>query len=277
MRSGPCSGSLKEPELARQSLEEAIRLDPDYADPHVMLGDISWQTGDPETALEHYAAAIRINPELDDAYANRAEALIELGEYEKARDSLAAAVAIDPHYPIFRIRLAEVLTALGDFKAVMEQARRLARFNPDHAVAMAEKASQIDLVGTAATLYHELSLSEPERFSDPEAGLPLRAARAAVRAAAGSGKDVAGLSDPPAVWRERARLWLDADLKAIPEQVKAGTLTSSAARRRLRRWERDPALAGVRDADLLDVLDPDERAAWQALWDSVARVLDELP
>jgi hypothetical protein len=107
------------------------------------------------------------------------------------------------------------------------------------------------------------------------AGHRYHAACAAALAGCGQGKDADKLTDT-----ERARLrrlaldWLRADLKVWgllldegPDKVRPVIVG------RMRHWQADAYLAGVRGSAALAKLPKAERQAWQDLWDEVADTL----
>jgi hypothetical protein len=103
------------------------------------------------------------------------------------------------------------------------------------------------------------------------------AACAAALAAAGQGRDAPKPDD-----MERARLrrqalgWLQADLALGGKEAEKGTPQARAeVQKMLRHWQKDPDLAGVRQADALAKLPQAERAEWQKLWGEVAALLEK--
>jgi hypothetical protein len=101
------------------------------------------------------------------------------------------------------------------------------------------------------------------------------AACAASLAAAGKGKEAAKL-DPNerARWRRQAVAWLRADLARWTRQLDTNQSPARAAvRQELRHWQRDPDLAGIRDAGPLAKLPADEQAACKKLWAEVQALL----
>jgi serine/threonine-protein kinase len=91
-----------------------------------------------------------------------------------------------------------------------------------------------------------------------------RAAQAALRAAAGRGKDVAGLDDKQRRHlREQARRWLAAELAYLERHPARVRL-----RRNLETWLCHDDFAGVRGA-AVEKLPEGERTAWRKLWAEV--------
>src|SRR5262249_39622520 len=88
-------------------------------------------------------------------------------------------------------------------------------------------------------------------------------------------KDAASLSaEAQANWRRQALQWLRADLAHWAGHLRgAAPGPRQAAVETLRRWLRDPNLAGVRDERALGRLPPAEREAWRSLWSELGQAL----
>jgi hypothetical protein len=124
------------------------------------------------------------------------------------------------------------------------------------------------LYGTAARFYAEALAERPALAAN---GHRYLAARAAVLAGLGQGKDVPALDDQERRrWRQQALTWLRADLEFWSSRLTAGGPEARAeARRALQAWRTDRSLAAVRDADGLAKLPEAERAGWRKLWADV--------
>jgi hypothetical protein len=113
------------------------------------------------------------------------------------------------------------------------------------------------------------------------AGHRYDAACAAALAGCGQGKGLlsAKLDDKErARWRRQAREWLRQDLlwwkKAL---AKGDTKSDAEVGRRLRHWQTDGDLAGLREPSALAAMAQDERNECLALWEEVAAVLRRVP
>jgi serine/threonine protein kinase/Tfp pilus assembly protein PilF len=103
------------------------------------------------------------------------------------------------------------------------------------------------------------------------------AACAAVRAAAGQGDDAQTLSGPVrARLRHQAHAWLNAELGAWQDQARSPGGPSKVAPR-MRHWQRDPGLAGIRDPAAVARLPDSERRDWERLWAEVAALTAPAP
>jgi serine/threonine-protein kinase len=97
------------------------------------------------------------------------------------------------------------------------------------------------------------------------------AARCAVLAGCGLGKDGAKLSEAERThWRRMALEWLQADLVLWSKTLKSGSPADrDLANKMLTLWQAEPDLAGLRELSALDKLSADERKQCLALWDNV--------
>lgn len=122
----------------------------------------------------------------------------------------------------------------------------------------------------SARFFHEAFSKQPElavksmdRYT---------AACAAVLAAAGLGKDAAGLKDEERErWRKQALVWLRADLPALAKALAADPHKAvSDVYPTVSLWQTDGSLATVRDRPELTQRPQAEQDAWQKFWSEVA-------
>src|SRR5262249_3331754 len=94
------------------------------------------------------------------------------------------------------------------------------------------------------------------------------AACAAALASAGRGADAGPLDEKErAGWGKQALEWLRAELAAVRKVLESGKPEErSQVRRRLQHWQRDPALAGLRDPASVARLPVSEQEACKQLW-----------
>jgi serine/threonine protein kinase len=144
---------------------------------------------------------------------------------------------------------------------------------PAQAITVAEMCHIKRHYATAARLYAEAFAAEPKLAANLQAANQYNAACAAALAGCSQGEDAKELDEA-----ERSRLrrqalnWLTSDVAAKAK------LTENAADRaklqtRMQHWQKDPDLAGVRNAASVAKLPEAERAAWQRLWADVAELL----
>ena len=105
------------------------------------------------------------------------------------------------------------------------------------------------------------------------------AARCAVLAGCGLGKDSATLSETErSSCRKHARDWLLADLTAWFHLLEGRSVSERKfARTMLSLWQTEPGFAGLREPSMLRNLPPVEQEECHALWRSIAAVLSRAP
>jgi tetratricopeptide (TPR) repeat protein len=80
---------------AKEPLEQAIKLDPNYADPHFDLAEVLLHLDDEKGALEHYTKAIELKPDQLGYYGPLADLYIRLGFLDQAEQVLKEGVSWD--------------------------------------------------------------------------------------------------------------------------------------------------------------------------------------
>jgi hypothetical protein len=123
----------------------------------------------------------------------------------------------------------------------------------------------------ATRLWSDELASDPKLGDDRQSQIRYNAARAAALAAAGEGKDAAKLDAPAKPKLRRQALdWLKAELVAWRRVLDAGPLQDRPnVGAKLSDWQKESALAGIRDGAAIAKLPEDEQALWQALWADV--------
>ena len=103
----------------------------------------------------------------------------------------------------------------------------------------------------------------------------LAAARVAVQAGGGRGRDAGGLSEAERRnWRAQARAWLREDLSARREALgRDFNKARDTVRQSLTEWRKEPELAGIREPAELEKLLADEKIDCRNLWAEVNTVL----
>jgi hypothetical protein len=135
------------------------------------------------------------------------------------------------------------------------------------------------LNATAAQLYVEAFVAQPELAADFVKQHRYNAACAAALAGCSQGEDARAIDDAErARLRQQAFEWLRADLDCWRKLLE-GDSADSRARvvKTLKHWQTDSDLAGVRDPAALGLakLPEPEREAWSKLWAEVGELIRE--
>jgi hypothetical protein len=129
----------------------------------------------------------------------------------------------------------------------------------------------------AACFHFDAFADQPALQEDLGPGHRYHAACAAALAATVRGADADGLGgEEVGMLRAQARLWLQADLASWIQRLrraKPEDYRTIAGKMRL--WQQDANLAGVRDEAALARLPEEERQAWEQLWTDVASLLHQ--
>ena len=78
---------------AQRELEAALRADPEFADAHLLLGDLLMAKGQARDAVPRYREAIRIKPESARAHLGLGSALAAVGDSRAAVPHLQKAAS----------------------------------------------------------------------------------------------------------------------------------------------------------------------------------------
>jgi protein O-mannosyl-transferase len=111
--------------------EEALKIDPDYADAHYNLGHVLRLKGRLDEAIYHFQESLRLQPGSADAYNNLGVALVQKHRDAQAVEQFRKALEIDPAWADARRNLGLALLgqghvdeALVEFRTVLDLAVR---------------------------------------------------------------------------------------------------------------------------------------------------------
>jgi tetratricopeptide (TPR) repeat protein len=124
------AGNLPE---AIRHYEEALRIRPDFAQAHNNLGAVLTRAGRIEEAIGHFERAIQIYPGLADAHNNLGIAFGRLGRADEAIEQFELAVQIDPDFAKARNNLGDALLRQGRVQEAIGQFEQAARIQPNDA------------------------------------------------------------------------------------------------------------------------------------------------
>lgn len=97
------------------SHEQAIALEPTFAQAHLNCGVVLRNLGRDHEAMACFNRAIAIKPDYSDAYVYRGNMLSELGLYQESLESQRQALEFEPKFPEARFNCSLLLLILGDY------------------------------------------------------------------------------------------------------------------------------------------------------------------
>ena len=123
------------PQEAIREYEYALQLEPDFADAHVSLGVALEKLGRLEDAIRHYEEALRIKSDDTEAHVNLGTALLTQGNARDAMAHYEEALRINPDSAEAHINLGNALLTQGNARDTMAHYEAALRLNPDSAKA----------------------------------------------------------------------------------------------------------------------------------------------
>ncbi len=122
---------LQRYEEAASAYQQAIDIDPDFADPMNGLGEVYRKQERYRDAVEFFQGAITLKPDYALAYHNLGVSQALLVRYNEAIESLREAVRLNPKDWVGRYNLAVICLGIGDREAALKQYQSLESTAPD--------------------------------------------------------------------------------------------------------------------------------------------------
>ena len=118
----------------RTHLEAALRLDPNLADAHALLGavvegTIEWNWASAESRCRK---ALTLNPRAEHSHQLLGFLLTVIGRYEESLEENQRAVDLDPLNPFYHMSLLMALVGMRDWEGALRQARTTLDLAPDY-------------------------------------------------------------------------------------------------------------------------------------------------
>jgi tetratricopeptide (TPR) repeat protein len=257
---------------------KALELDPKLALAHYNWGNTLYAKQDYDGAIARYTKAIQLDPKLAEAHGNLSQVLLLRGELEQAHQSTQRFLQLlPPGHPLrgkaqLQLKLCQQLLQQSQRAELIVQGQAQPTA-PVEALQLAYFCWYFRKHAAAARLYALAFTAAPTLADSADPPHRSLAARSAVLAAAGLGRDAA---KPPekdrTQLRQQALTWLQADLQALKKLHQSDPSSVVTVQTELKRWLSDPDLASVRDAKELARLPAEERQAWQQLWAEVEKL-----
>jgi serine/threonine-protein kinase len=242
--------------------QKAVAIAPKCAEWYYDLGIVLATARKLSEAIAAFRKASALDPKLANAHGALGFALLEQGSFVESAKSSRKALELLPKAHPLRAGVEGQLKNAQHWLALEKRLPQVLdgrdRAKPDELLEMAFLCHQRKKQdGGAAQLYARAFDARPTLGTDLSRHYRYQAACAAVL---GATEEL----------RRTARVWLQADLalyaKLLEGAKPEGILLTAE---RLAHWQKDPDLAGVRDARALGRLPKAEREDWRKLWDEV--------
>ena len=184
--------------------QEALRIDPDYAQAHNNLGALLQLIGQPDQAMDHYRRAVALRPDNIEARANLGQLLSNQGEVSEAADQFRATLALRAEHPQALAGLAWIRATASD--PALRDAGEAVRLGERAAAATRNRdVVALDALGAA--------YASAERYEDA-----IRVARTGLDLAVSAGQMTVA-----AQFRQRLELYRTTSARADAEAVRGLT------------------------------------------------------
>jgi protein O-mannosyl-transferase len=117
---------------ALEQFQEALEINPVYADARTNLGAALFQRGRVDEAVAQYEKALEINPCHAQANYNLGLALFQKGQVDNAIAQYKKALEINPYYPEAHNTLGNALLQKGQLGEALEQFQNALEINPNY-------------------------------------------------------------------------------------------------------------------------------------------------
>lgn len=117
-------------QAAIEQFNQAIQLNPNYAQAYYERADARFHLADYQGAIEDATQAIRINPNYADAYRRRCAAQGNLKNYQASIEDCTQAIRIDPVNALTYVNRASTYYSLGDKQKSIADSSQAIQINP---------------------------------------------------------------------------------------------------------------------------------------------------
>jgi tetratricopeptide (TPR) repeat protein len=131
-----------QPDRAIEDLDQAIRLNPNYAEAFNYRGANYARKFQLDHAIADFDKAIRLNPNFAEAFSNRGNAYRRKGQLDRAIEDLDQAIRLNPNYAQAFYNRGTAYDRKGQFDRAIEDFDQAIRLNPNNVAAFLDRGNE---------------------------------------------------------------------------------------------------------------------------------------
>jgi len=135
-----------DPNQAIAACNQALRIDPNYAQAYHNRGQYYTEKGDLNQALSDYTHALRINPNFVSAYVGRGRVYSKKGNHKRAIDDYTQALRIDQNCALAYSNRAAVLIDKGSYTQAIADCTQAIQIDPQLSTAYSNRAAAYNFI-----------------------------------------------------------------------------------------------------------------------------------
>ena len=148
--------------LAQQTIDQAFRIDPDFANSwkvqaQIYMNQEHIDKGALDRALSAYKSYSDRNPSDPSGYLERYKIFLKKTQYEKAKDELGRIFVIYPKYPNLHYYLGALYSIQGNHRAAAEEFQIEITNNPNNLQALIAYGREIEELGDSQTALNQFT------------------------------------------------------------------------------------------------------------------------
>jgi tetratricopeptide (TPR) repeat protein len=144
---GVAYADLKDYSRAIQDYDQALRLKPDFADAYTGRGIAYNKLGQHQRAIEDFDQALRLKPDDALAYHNRGDAYLDLKNYSRAIQDYSRAIRLKPDDASAFYNRGVAYAELRDYSRAIHDYDQALRLKPDHELAYNNRGAEYHKLG----------------------------------------------------------------------------------------------------------------------------------
>jgi Flp pilus assembly protein TadD len=137
-----------QPDRAIADFDQAIRLNPNFADAFYNRGNAYGRKGQPDRAIADFDQAIRLNPNYSEAFKDRGNAYDDKGQFDRALQDYDQAIRLNPNLALAFYDRGLAYFSKGQYDRAIADYDQAIRLDPKYAAAFINRGAASSAVQT---------------------------------------------------------------------------------------------------------------------------------